>query len=66
MTKVLCLPAGGADKTNTNPNNFTFTIKTQGYKFLQQLYQQKIIKSYQKLSVKDLKDQFIGMNKNKN
>ena len=26
MTKVLCLPAG-ADKTNTNPNNFTFTIK---------------------------------------
>ena len=27
MTKVLCLPAGGADNTNTNPNNFTFTIK---------------------------------------
>ena len=37
-------------------------LKTQNYAFLLQLYQQETIKNYQNFFVKDLKDQFIGMN----
>ena len=36
--------------------------KTQNCMFLQQLYQQKVIKSYQNFLIEDLKDQFIRMN----
>ena len=34
----------------------------QSYMFLSSLYQQKIVKNYQNLLVKDLKGQFIGIN----
>ena len=36
--------------------------KTQSYIFLSSLYQKNTIQNYQNFSVKDLKDQLIGMN----
>ena len=36
--------------------------KTQNYNFLLSFYQQNSIKNHQNFLVKDLKDQYIGMN----
>ena len=36
--------------------------KTENYEFLMSHYQQKTIKNYQNVLVKELKDHFIGMN----
>ena len=63
MEKVCILPAIGADNTNTNPNNITFTIKDTKLYILVATLSVKKEKSYQNFLVKDLKNQFIGMNK---
>ena len=50
------------DNDNSNTNNITFTIKDTKLYVLVVTYQQKTIKIYQNFLIKDLKDQFIGMN----
>ena len=60
-TKHWVLAVAGYN-TNDNPNNIILLWKTQNYMFLSSLYQQKIIKNYQNVLVKDMKDQFIGIN----
>ena len=60
QAKYCVLHAGGTDNMNANPDNITFTIKDT------KLYVPVAIKSYQNFFVEDLKDQFIGFNKNKN
>ena len=53
------LSAAGADNNDANSNNIAFTMKTQNYMSLLSLNEQKMVKSYQNFSDKDLKDQFI-------
>ena len=62
-TKYCALAAAVAVNVNVD-SDIIFTIKTQYYMFQLQLYQQETIKHYQNFLVKDLKDQFIGMNIN--
>ena len=63
--KYCCvLSANGNDNDNDDPDNISFTVKdTKNYMFLLSLYQQKIIKIYQNLLVKNLKDHFFGNKK---
>ena len=53
------LSAAGADNNDANSNNIVFTMKTQNYMSPFSLNEQKMVRSYQHFSEKDLKDQFI-------
>ena len=57
--KYCILSPAGVDNVNANSNNIMFSIKDIKLYFLLSLYQQKIIKNYQNVLKKDLKDQFI-------
>ena len=64
-TKYCVLSAAGNDNlknidNDNNGNNTIFSIKD--IKLFVTVYQEETIKNYQNFSVKDLKDQFIGMN----
>ena len=50
------------DYDNNNANSIFSLYKTQNYMFMQQCYQQKTIKTYKNVLVRDLKDPIIGMN----
>ena len=58
------LSAAGANNDNANSKIILFFLSnTQNYITLLLLYQQKTTKSYENSLAKDLKEQFIGMNK---
>ena len=60
------LSVAGTDNDNANgnndDNNIILMLKTQNCMFLLQLSQKKAIKNYQNFLVKNLKDQFSGIN----
>ena len=63
MVKGLCFVWGGNENVKGNNEDILFLPwKAQNYMFLQQLYQQEIIKNYQNFWAKDLEDYFIGIN----
>ena len=61
-TKYCVLSAAAANNNYTNSNNIILLSKTQNCMLLSSLCQQKIFKNYQNFLIKDLKDQFIGIN----
>ena len=56
------MSVAGADNTDANPNNIIFTIKTVKLYVTVVTLSARDNQNYQNLLVKDLKDQFIGMN----